>query len=113
MKNFHEFTTSESDENNTEYKIIQFYVLNFDLSDSISFETLLIYSNTWSYQGTRRDPSYLTGLELAYAYNDDLTFASGVNTGGSLENRERGPDQGVEIFDINNSTYYAKFALKF
>lgn len=113
VKNFHEYETSQTNKNNTEFKLIQFYVLNYSLTEKIYVEGMVIYSDSWSYQGTQRDPSYLTGIELGYDYDKDLAFALGINTGGSVIDQEEGPDQNIEIYNVNNSTYYANVALKF
>ena len=111
VKNFHEYETSRTNAVNTEYKLIQFYVVNHKLDDQWYMEPAVIYSNNWSYKGTRRDPSYLTQFELGYKYTDKLTFAAGTLTGGSIFERDKGADTNIEVYDRDITTYYAKFIL--
>ena len=113
VKNFHEYETSRTNKINTEYKLIQFFVLNYSITEKLYIEPTLIYSNTWGYTGTRRDPSYLTIWEVGHNTTENLTLAAGVSTSGSVYQVENGKDNNVELFDENSSTVYGKFALKF
>lgn len=113
IKNFHEFTTSENNRVNVEYGLLQFLSMSYSFSDKIYLAPTLIYSDRWTYLGTQRDPAYVTLVELGYRYSRDLSFAIGTSTGGSVSVRENGPDQNIEIFNNNRTSYYAKFAVKF
>jgi hypothetical protein len=111
-KNFHKYKTSRTNRPNTEYKIIQFCSVNYSFTDSWDLGATLIYVNTWSYKGIRRDPSYLTALELGYQVNETLSLAAGTLQGGSVFDRENGPDKTIRLYDEKETTIYGKFALK-
>ena len=112
-KNFHEYTTTRDNNTNTEYKIVQFYSANYSVIDKWNLAGTLIYSNSWSYEGTRRDPQYQFISEVAYQASSTLSMALGVVQGGSVFDREQGPDETVKIYDINESSYYVNVAYKF
>lgn len=112
-KSFHQYKTSDNNKVLTEYKSVQFFVLGYALADKWSFDPAVIYVNTWSYQGTRRDPSFLTQLELGHQYTKNLSFAMGTLTGGSVLQKDQGPDESIEVYDKNDATFYGKFAYKF
>lgn len=113
QKNFHEYTTSRTNAVNTEYRLIQFIGASYAFNEKFSFNPLLIYVNSWSYRGTRRDPSYLSILDLSYNYQKDLSFSVGATTGGSMLDRENGPDQTIEVFDENVANYYVNVVYRF
>jgi hypothetical protein len=113
IKNFHAYETSRTNKTNTEYKLVQFYSVGYSFAEKWSVSTLLIHSNTWSYKGTRRDPSYMTNLELSYDVNESLSLATGTIQGGSILDRENGPDKNISLYDENETTLYGNFALKF
>jgi hypothetical protein len=112
-KNFHEYETSRTNKTNTSYKLVQFAGLSYDITDKYSAGTTLIQSNTWSYKGTRRNPSYLFITSLGYQAMKDLSLSIGTLQGGSLVQRENGPDGNIEIYDENETTYYGNFSLSF
>lgn len=113
VKNFHEYETSRTNAVNTEYRLIQFYGASYAISEKLTFDPLLVYVDSWSYKGTQRNPQYTTYLEFGYSYSKDLTFAVGTSTGGSIFDRENGPDETVQLYDRNSSNIYGKFAYKF
>jgi len=113
VKNFHEYETSRTAATNTEYKSIQFYVLTYAITDKWSFESTLIYANTWSYSGRRRDPGYVTVLEVGYDMSKEISFATGFETGGSHVNVENGKDQNIELFDKDIASVYGNIVLNF
>jgi hypothetical protein len=112
-KNFHQYKTSDNNAVLTEYKSVQFYTASYAFKESWSFDPAVIYVNTWSYEGTRRDPSFLTVLEVGHQYTKDLSFAMGSLTGGSVLQKDQGPDESIEVYDKNDATFYGKFAYKF
>lgn len=109
QKNFHEYTTSRTGAVNTEYRLIQFMGASYAFDDKFSFNPLVIYVDTWSYRGTQRTPSYLTILDFGYRYSGNLSFSVGASTGGSILDRENGPDQTLELYDANVANYYINF----
>ncbi len=113
VKNFHEYKTSRTNSLNTEYKLIQFVVLNYAFVPRWYFEPTLIYSNTWSYEGTRRDPSFMSVLEVGHDYNKNLVLAAGLTTSGSVYKAEEGLDSNIEVYDAESASIYGKFALTF
>lgn len=113
VKNFHEYKTSRTNGVNTEYKIVQFYAASYAISEKWSFDPTLIYSTTWSYSGRRRNPSYTSILEIGYSVNDTVSLAMGTIQGGSVFDRENGPNEQIELYDENESTIYGNFALRF
>lgn len=112
-KNFHEYKTSRTNANNTEYKFIQFAGMSYSLSDKLSTSATLIYSNTWSYEGTRRDPSYVSILTLGYSVTNALSASVGTIQGGSLLERENGADKEIELYDENETTLFGNLSLSF
>lgn len=112
-KNFHEYKTSRTNSMNTEYKSVQFYSLSYAITDKLSFDPTLIYVNSWSYEGTRRSPSYLSILELGYQVDKSLSLSVGTLQGGSVFDRENGPNETVKVLDKNETTLYGNFALRF
>lgn len=113
VKNFHEYTTTRDNKTNTEYKIIQFYSMNYSITDKWYFGPTLIYSTSWSYSGRRRNPAYLSVLETGYSILDNLTVATGIQQGGTIFDQQNGPDNNIEIFDENATTYYGNFKFTF
>lgn len=113
VKNFHEYTTSRTNKTNTEYKSVQFYSAKYAVTDKLTTGATLIYSNTWSYEGTRRSPSYLSILEVGYELSESFSVATGIMQGGSIVDRENGPDGEIELYDENTTTFYGNFALSF
>ena len=113
VKNFHEYETSRTNTLNSEYKVIQFIGMSYSINDKWSFDPLLIYSTTWSYEGTRRDSNYLSILEARYRYSKTLSVAGGTTTGGSVLDRENGPDENVTLYDKNISSFYGNLVLRF
>jgi hypothetical protein len=111
--NSYEYTTSRTKKVLDQYKITQFFVIDYSITDKLLFEPALILSNKWSHTGRRQDPSYLTQLELAYTFTDEFEVAVGTLTGGSLYDRENGPDKEIEVFDKNSTEFYTTFGLKF
>ncbi len=112
-KNFHEYKVSRTNNINTEYKLLQFLSANYSLTDSIYTSASLIYANTWSYYGTRRDPSYVTFWELGYSINKQMTVAMGTLTGGSIFDRQKGPDENIKIYDEHATNFYGNFVFRF
>lgn len=112
-KNFHEYKTSRTNAMNTEYKSVQFYTASYELTEKWSTTSTLIYVNTWSYEGSRRSPSYLTILDLGYQVNKSLSLAMGTMQGGSVFDRASGPDETIKVLDKNETTLYGNFALRF
>lgn len=113
VKNFHEFETTRTDRTNSEYELIQFFSGGYNFTDNFYTSVLFIYSNTWSYSGTARDPGYLTNVELGYSLNKNLTLAMGTLTGGSIFDRQNGPDETLEFYDRDATTLYGRLVLSF
>ena len=112
-KNFHEYTTSRTDEVNVEYRLVQIAVANYSFIDRWYAEYSFVHSQSWAYTGTRRNPSYMSSIELGHNFSKQLVLAAGLVQGGSLIDRANGPNQTVQLFDENETTYYGKFALSF
>ncbi|MDP7321109.1 MAG: hypothetical protein QF441_10900 [Bacteriovoracaceae bacterium] len=112
-KNFHEYTTSRTNRTNTEYSLAQYYILGYSISDRWGIESTFLYGNSWSYSGRRRDPSYRSIIELGYYPSRKISLAVGTVQGGSIYDREQGPNQQVEILNKDETTVYGSFALKF
>ncbi len=112
-KNFHEYTTSRTDVVNTDYSFTQIAGLSYSLSDRWSVTPILIYSQSWSYEGTQRDPSYMTILEMRYQATAKVYGTFGTLTGGSLYEAERGPDQFINLYDENTTSVYANVGILF
>lgn len=112
-KNFHEYTTSRTDVVNTDYSFTQIAGISYSLSDRWSVTPILIYSQSWSYEGTQRDPSYMTILEMRYQATAKVYGTFGTLTGGSLYEAERGPDQFINLYDENTTSVYANVGILF
>ena len=112
-KNFHEYTTSRTDVVNTDYSFTQIAGLSYSLADRWSITPILIYSQSWSYEGTQRDPSYMTILEMRYQATAKVYGTFGTLTGGSLYEAERGPDQFINLYDENTTSVYANVGILF
>ena len=111
--NNYEYTTSRTNKVLDRYKLYQFFVVGYSFTDQLSFFPTLIYVNSWSHTGRRKDPSYLANLELAYAFNKTYEVAVGTLNGGSIYDRENGPDKEIEFFDANSTEFYTTLGLKF
>jgi len=72
---FHEYTTSRQNKSLSEYKGIQYFILDYNITDKIVFEPAFIYSKAWSYSGRQKDDSYMVAFELDYLYNEKTTIA--------------------------------------
>jgi len=112
-KNFHEFETSRTDVINVDYSIMQILSLGYQYNDKWSLTPTLLYSNSWAYSGTERDPTFLSIIELGYFYSRSVQLAAGTSTGGSLVNLENAPDQNLEIYDNDTASFYGRFTLMF
>lgn len=113
VKNFHEYKTSESNKTNSQHKILQFFVGQLSFTESFYFETAFIYANSWSYEGTQRDPGYLTNLEFGYKWPQNINTALGSTQGGSIAKMERGRNKSISVFDSNETTVYARVGIIF
>ena len=111
--NNYEYTTSRTNKVLDRYKMYQFFVVGYSFTDQLSFSPTLIYVNSWSHSGRRKDPSYLTNLEFAYAFNETYEVAVGTLNGGSIYDRENGPDKEIEFFDAESTEFYTTLGLKF
>ena len=112
-KNFHDFETSRTDVINVDYSIMQILSLGYQYNDKWSLTPTLLYSNSWAYSGTERDPTFLSIIELGYFYSRSVQLAAGTSTGGSLVNLENAPDQNLEIYDNDTASFYGRFTLMF
>lgn len=113
-KNFHRYTTSFLNEkNNVNYRVLQILSGDYQLTDKLNAGVTLIYVDSWSYYGTQRDDSYLTISQASYNLNSQISVALGVMTGGAVYNTQRGPDQRVELFDQNTSSYFTSLEYVF
>lgn len=112
-RNFHEYRTTRDGRNNAEYFLTQIGFLGYQLTDKLSLGQLLIYNNNWSYFGTRRDPSYISISQVNYVLNPSMNLTMGIVTGGSVFNTQMGPDQEIEFFDRNTSSYFTALQVVF
>lgn len=112
-KNFHEFETSRTDVINVDYSIMQILSLGYQYNDKWSLTPTLLYSNSWAYGGTERDPSFMSILELGYFYSRSLQLAAGTSTGGTIVNLENAPDKNLQLYDSNTASFYGRFTLMF
>ncbi len=112
-KSFHTYTSSNSGRTNNEYSIIQFYSGGYAINDYFSVSSTLIYTNNWSYSGRRKDPNYLTILEMRYSYNNNFSTALGTMTGDSVYEAQVGADSNIELYDRNSSSIYGNVALTY
>ncbi len=113
VKYFHEYETSRTNRLNTEYRFVQSGGLGYSITDKISAGLSMSYVNSWSYKGTRRNPSYMTITSLGYQATSNMSLAIGTLQGGSLVNRERGSDSTIELYDENDTTFYGNLTLSF
>lgn len=112
-KNFHEYEVSRTNRANTELKLSQFFILGYAITDKTSISSTLIHGYSWSYSGKRRNPTYLTNIEIGHSVNENLSVAIGTLQGGSIFDRENGPDETISFYDENATSLYAEAALKF
>lgn len=112
-RNFHQFTTSRSDQVNVEYSFMGIGGFSYNVTDRFSFQPAVIYIQNRTYTGTNRDPSYLTILEGRYQIDSKSYALFGTTTGGSIYSTEMGPDQNIELFDENTSSIYANYGFLF
>lgn len=103
---FHKYEYDRSGENLTQNALIQYFLLNYSFADSWNYQTGLIYSNTQTYKGRMRDPSYLVLNELSYSAGSTVYFL-GLQTGGALSKPELGEDTSIQIYDSQTSEVYA------
>ena len=112
-KNFHDFETSRTDVINVDYSIMQILSLGYQYNDKWSLTPTLLYSNSWAYGGTERDPSFMSILELGYFYSRSLQLAAGTSTGGTIVNLENAQDKNLQLYDNNTASFYGRFTLMF
>ena len=113
VKNFHQFDTSRDDKVNIEYRVLQIASANYMLTDRFSTSASFIYINDWAYTGTQRDPSYITSFDLSYMFSPKVITTIGMNTGGSIAERQVGPDENIQLFDSNSTSYFARVRLQY
>jgi hypothetical protein len=111
--NFHEYTTSRTNNTNTQLIFQQVYAAEYAFKDNWYVSGAFVYANTWSYTGRRRDPSYLNSFELGFNVDKSFTVAAGTVQGGSLYNTESGPDKTIEFYDRDATAAYVQLSLKF
>lgn len=112
-RNFHEFTTSRTNQVNVEYTFMGIAGFSYNFTDRFSFQPALIYIQNRTYEGTDRDPSYLTALEGRYQIDRKTYALIGTMTGGGIFATERGPDQNIELFNENTTSIYANYGFLF
>lgn len=112
-KNFHEYKTSKFSENNVEYRLTQVFSLSYQALEKLSVGQTLIYANSWSYFGTQRDPGYVSISQLGYDFSSKLSASIGVANGGAIFGTQRGPDQRIQFFDQNRSSYFTSVQFVF
>lgn len=113
IKNFHEYETSETNSVLPEYKIIQFYNLNYQITDKWGFSPTFIYVDTWSYLGTERDDEWGLDFLTTYEMNKRINIGLGLASSGDFARKEKGPDSTVQIYDKNSSTIYLNVGVAF
>ena len=111
--NNYEFTTSRDNRALDQFRFLQFFVLGYSITDRLSVSPTLILSNRWSHTGKQQSPAYLTNIDFWYMINKKYNISFGTLTGGSLFNREAGPNQGVEVFDSNTTEFYTSLGMIF
>lgn len=103
---FHKYEYDRRGENLTQNALIQYFLLNYSFAEKWNFQTGLIYSNTQTYKGRMKDPSYLVSNELSYNAGN-ATYFLGLQTGGALSKPELGEDTSMQIYDSQTSEVYA------
>ncbi|MBD65552.1 MAG: hypothetical protein CME62_10115 [Halobacteriovoraceae bacterium] len=104
-RDFHKFETNRENKMNSEYRVLQFLTGSYNILEQLSFSSTLLFSKRWSYTGRQQSDSYLTILNLSYVINSRFSVGAYTLTGGRYENRERGPDQTVELYDPEGTTW--------
>lgn len=112
-RSFHKYKTNRTNRTNTQYSLIQFFVLNYAISDKWYVEPALIYVSSTSYSGRRKDDQYLMVLETGYSVKKDIALIMGTETSGAIFDREFGPDETIEVFDKDKSSIYGKVSFTF
>lgn len=106
IKNFHTYQQNRAGSNNTEYAFNHTFVGSISLSDRFYFQPVLVYGDSWTYGGTRKDPIYQVAGEVGYGINNQFTVAAGWSNGGAFRRFEQGSDQTLEVFNNNTSSVY-------
>ena len=105
-RNFSTYEENRLGNKNVEWSTQQVFVGVVSITDNLYLQPVLVYAQAWSYGGTRRDPSYQAAGEIGYSVGKGLTVATGWTNAGSIQRLQQGPDQSIEIFNNNTSTFY-------
>ena len=113
VKSFHQHTTTRNHKTNNEYKIKQFYGARYSFAENWAISPLIIYSTAWSYSGRRKNPAYYSIIDITRSFKNGLSIGAGSVQGGSVVERETGPDDSVVIYDRDTIEYYLNVGLLF
>jgi hypothetical protein len=109
----HKYTTNRLGAINNKYLLSQTLGATYSLNDQISFYNNLSISQRWSYAGNQKDNQYSTDVGATYAFANRSSLSAGISTGGLLNKVERGPDNNIEFFDENASSFYLFYGKAF
>jgi hypothetical protein len=104
-RNFHTYKVNKLGNKNAEYGLSHSAILFWSITDNLYFQPTFIYRNSWSYGGTRRDPSYVAAGEIGYAIGSGLTLSVGWTNDVAMRRFENGGDTDLQAFDNNTSTF--------
>ena len=112
-KDFHKYTVDRSGNQISEQSFLHIFVLNYNFWEKYTFQSALVYVNSWRYDGAQGFDSYLTVQELSAQITPKLGLTLGLETAAALVNPERGESNGIQIFDKEVSQVYGKASVVF
>ena len=106
IKNFHSYKQNRVGSANIEYTTSHTLVGIWSITDNIYLQPVAGYSQSWTYDGTRRNPGFSASGEIGYSFASGITWGAGWTNAGSFRRFENGTDQTFELFDNETSTVY-------
>ncbi|WP_407332778.1 hypothetical protein [Enterovibrio sp. 27052020O] len=111
-KNFHEYKTTVNGKVLTENIVSVVGNVGYGLGDAY-FEGTLIGGTSWTYQGNRRDWTYVGEIKASYSLTDYLSAALSASNSGAYYDAERGTLGNIDLFDEKEATYTASLTFSF
>ncbi|MGF1767538.1 hypothetical protein L4D06_09140 [Enterovibrio makurazakiensis] len=111
-KNFHEYKTTVNGKVLTEHIVSVVGNVGYGLGDAY-FEGTVIGGTSWTYQGSRRDWTYVGEIKASYPLTENLSAALSASNSGVYYDAERGTLGNIDLFDEKEATYTASLTFSF